>query len=132
MTQKTGIPAAINMLQFAAQARPGANASAQPTEATTGAPYPPYALILGMAPEDPNFTLEKLQAAYNAKKNTGTNADKKLLKNAFNTFSDPQKRAAYASTMKNWYTKHPLTMANIKAMGIKGPGGIDLSANPFL
>ena len=133
MTQKTGIPQNIAMFQFATQPHPDGlfGTKGKPTEATTGAPYPYYPGIIGVNPDAPDYTPAKLQAAYNAKKNTGTNAEKKTLKNAFNTFSDPQKLATYRATMKNWYAQHPPTMANIIAMGVKGPGGMNLSAIPF-
>jgi hypothetical protein len=133
MTQKTGIPQNIAMLKFATQAHPNGifGTKGKPTEASTGAPYPFYPGIIGVNPDAPDYTPEKLQAAYNAKKNIGTNADKKLLKNAFNTFSDPQKLATYKSRMKNWFAKHPPTMADFIAMGAKGPGGMNLSAIPF-
>jgi len=130
----TGIPQYLAAADYLTQGHPkgllGANTT--PSEATTGAPFPVYPSILGIDPDRPGYTPEKLRAAYNSKKNKGTNADKKLVQNAYNTMSDPQKYAAYSAAMKQWYTAHPPKLGNVIAMqGQQANPLIALASKPF-
>lgn len=130
----TGVPQYLAAAQFLTEGHPkgllGANTA--PSETTTGAPYPVYSTILGVEPGRPGYTPDKLRAAYNSKKNKGTNAERKLVQNAYNTFSDPQKYAAYSAAMKQWYTAHPPKLGNVIAMqGQQSNPLIALASKPF-
>jgi len=122
LQQTTGIPQNIEMLKFAMN--PGAtfrNAIGKPTGALK---QPNYYMILGI-PE--NFTPAQLQMAYNAKKNIGTNINKKTVQDAFNTLADPINRQQYNTTMKAYYATNPPNAANIIQM-MKQTG----QSNPLL
>jgi hypothetical protein len=111
LQQTTGIPQNLALLKFAMN--PGAtfsNAVGKPTGALM---QPNYYITLGI-PE--NFTPVQLQTAYNAKKNMGTNINKKLVQDAFNTLADPINRQQYDATMKAYYAANPPNAANIIQM----------------
>jgi len=109
--QVTGIPQTVGMLQLAMNPR-GALKSSLGQPSSTVLP-PNYFLILGLSGD---FTPAQLQSAYNAKKNVGTNIDKKTAKNAFNTLSDPTLRQQYETSMKAYYAANPPNGANIVKM----------------
>jgi len=130
----TGIPQYVAAANYLTQGHPkgllGANTT--PSQASTGAPFPVYSTILGVDPGRPDYTPEKLRAAYNSKKNKGTNAEKRLVQNAYNTFRDPQKFATYNSAMRQWYTAHPPKLGNVLAMQAQqGNPLIGLAKRPF-
>ena len=111
LQQTTGIPQNIALLKFALNPGPTfKQAIGQPTGALQ---QPNYYMVLGV-PE--NFTPAQLQTAYNSKKNTGSNINKKLVQQAFNTLADPINRQQYNETIQAYYAANPPNAANIIQM----------------
>jgi len=130
----TGIPQYIAAGQYLTEGHPQGllGANTKPSEASTGAPFPIYPTILGVDPDRPGYTPEKLKAAYNSKKNAGTDAERKVVQNAYNTMRDPQKYAEYSAKMKEWYTAHPPKLGDMIAMqGQQANPLIALATKPF-
>jgi hypothetical protein len=121
-TQMTGIPQAIGLISDLSTAKPSVkgsfNASAMP---------PDYYTTLGIVNKRIPLTKAELNSAYNRKKNLGSNTDKKLLKDAYNTLSDPVKRYKYDESLSNYMTNHPPSIANIYKM--QEQAGVPYAAN---
>jgi hypothetical protein len=84
---------------------------------------PDYYTPLGLRNQRTPFTKAELNAAYNRKKNIGTNADKQLVKAAYNTLSDPQKRYKHDQAMTEYFTAHPPSISDLLKMTPQQPGG---------
>jgi len=77
---------------------------------------PNYYAALGMIRPDTPIDNTLLDTAYMSKKNVGTNADKKLVKTAYNTLSDPAKRYQYDAAVNQYYTMHPPSLSQLAQM----------------
>jgi hypothetical protein len=77
---------------------------------------PNYYNALGIVRSETPLDNRVLQTAYNSKKNIGTNAQKQLVKNAYNTLSDPAKRYQYDAMVNQYFTAHPPSVAQLLQM----------------
>lgn len=92
---------------------------------------PDYYTPLGLVNNHTPIPKSELDAAYAKRKNAGSNTDKQVAKNAYNTLSDPAKRYKYDQAVTEYLTAHPPSLSNIMAMasksGARAPGGLPLN-----
>jgi hypothetical protein len=77
---------------------------------------PNYYAALGIQRPQTPLDNTMLDTAYMSKKYIGTNAEKKLAKNAYNTLRDPAKRYQYDAAVNQYYTQNPPSLFQIAQM----------------
>ena len=76
-------------------------------------------------------TIAEIKSAYNSKKSSANNSQKKVLNTAFNTLSDPAKRAKYNADAAVFFKEHPPEPGNVMAAMRSGTNGQKKSAEMF-
>ena len=93
---------------------------------------PDYYGVLGIERSQTQLNSAVVNSAYAARKNLGTNADKKLVQTAYNTLRDPAARYQYDATVNQYWTSHPPSIAQIMQMTHKANPGRATNPNNAL
>ena len=92
---------------------------------------PDYYGALGLINNHTPLSATVVADAYYARKNTGTNAQKKLFQDAYSTLSDPAKRYTYDYSVNQYYTQHPPSIAQLVETSRQIPMSVGKQQGPF-